>query len=575
MVFYFGGFMNREINSYVVFILILILPTQLFCQQALTPEQIYERVNNAVVIVLTYDFNDVLISQGSGVIIGEDGYVLTNLHLFDYSQKAQIINKNKLIENVDIVGYNDENDIIILQLPYKVYDFIDIAETDDLKVGQRIYAIGSPLGYENTLSEGIISGFRTFDNDIKLIQITASISSGSSGGAVVNSKAELIGISTYTVKEGQNLNFAIPINLMRDVDIKPYLSEDKTKQEKTETKQEEIFEYSRPDRSINYDPIAIEYLNKAKILLEIESSDDKSEQILYYLNIAIKNDSNLVEAYYLAGEQYFNMFDLKGALPFFNKIETFIDKSNKDVIDEKSNREILIWMAGLFRFDLKKENYLKAIELFKKALYQPLPANYSYFLNLEDDDISRHISLTYRWLANQITYENRNDYFEANEYYRAALDFYNNLSHKTKMLYEWYKLEVINDKNLAKALWENSEWEPFYRNPKRKKGKPVNANNILFLYHPKTMTKKNNIIRIWINEVNLQEPNYRNMGDNDYLKSLFEFDLKDNRYRVLQSISYLNNTVISDNNYPNAEWQFVAPETIAETMVENLKIIVK
>jgi len=82
------------------------------------------------------------------------------------------------------------------------------------------------MGYENTISEGIISGYRKFDEQMSLIRITASISSGSSGGAVVNSQGELIGISTYTNTEGQNLNFAIPIKDIMDIDIEPYTAVD-------------------------------------------------------------------------------------------------------------------------------------------------------------------------------------------------------------------------------------------------------------------------------------------------------------------------------------------------------------
>lgn len=81
---------------------------------------------------------------------------------------------------------------------------IKIGESKNLTIGQRVYAVGSPLGFENTISEGIISGLRSYEESGKdFIQITASISPGSSGGAVVNDKGELIGISTLTIKEGK------------------------------------------------------------------------------------------------------------------------------------------------------------------------------------------------------------------------------------------------------------------------------------------------------------------------------------------------------------------------------------
>ena len=83
------------------------------------------------------------------------------------------------------------------------------------------------MGFENTISEGIISGLRSYE-ELKrnFIQITASISSGSSGGAVVNDKGELIGISTFTIKGGQNINFAVPIDDVLNVEIHSYTKDD-------------------------------------------------------------------------------------------------------------------------------------------------------------------------------------------------------------------------------------------------------------------------------------------------------------------------------------------------------------
>jgi S1-C subfamily serine protease len=113
-----------------------------------------------------------------------------------------------------------------LKINTKKFHAIKIGNSDNLKIGQRVYAIGSPLGFENTISEGIISGLRNYDVlQRDFIQITASISSGSSGGAVVNDKGELIGISTLTAKEGQNINFAIPINDVMKVKTDSYKKE--------------------------------------------------------------------------------------------------------------------------------------------------------------------------------------------------------------------------------------------------------------------------------------------------------------------------------------------------------------
>lgn len=181
--------------------------------QDLTPEQIYEKVNDCVVVILSYDFDGNLSKQGSGVVISDKGWVVTNYHVFAECEKVEIKHNDKTISYSDIIGVDVEKDILILKIDENIFPTISISNDDNLKVGQRVYAIGSPLGMENSLSEGLISGLRNVSKENRnYIQITAGVSPGSSGGAVVNSKGELIGISSSSLEGGQNLNFAIPVN---------------------------------------------------------------------------------------------------------------------------------------------------------------------------------------------------------------------------------------------------------------------------------------------------------------------------------------------------------------------------
>jgi len=194
--------------------------------QTLSAEQIYEKVKDAVVVILAYDYSDELAAQGSGVILNDKGYVVTNYHVLSGSERLEIMHGDEIIPYVDIIGIDVEKDILILKIEEKKFPAVKLGDVKSLKIGQRIYAIGSPMGFENTISEGIISGLRSYKELSKnYIQITASISPGSSGGAVLNDKGELIGISTLTIKDGQNLNFAIPIDDVLNVEIGSY-SED-------------------------------------------------------------------------------------------------------------------------------------------------------------------------------------------------------------------------------------------------------------------------------------------------------------------------------------------------------------
>lgn len=581
--------MRRNLLSNYFLFFLLLLTFQSYSQQDLTPEQIYEKVNDAVVIVLAYDVNGKLINQGSGVVIDEEGYMITNYHVMKNASKVNIVHSELLFENAELIGGDEESDILFIKIPKSDLSVIETPESDDVKIGQKVYAIGSPLGYENTISDGIVSGYRKFDK-INLIQITASISPGISGGAVVNSKGELIGISTYTITEGQNINFAIPIRDIRDIDIKPFVYKVTepvapiVKKGETEKQIKTIPKYSK-----TYNPKAVEYFNKGEeLILKANSEKNKKDETSYlkqavdYFTKAIKYDDSFIEAYYKIGELYgspFSLNDIEKSKKFFNKVEKLIENSMLDASYSKSNREMLVGIANFYQLQEVeiKNNSLKAAELYKKALEEQLPSVIPFYPNIKDDDIYSSIVTTYRQLANYlaISEEKLSGYIESIKYFNMALEYYNKQSYKD----EWGKKEIMKDKKIVE-LTSYYEWKVFtdydHKSVIYRLGKPIIANDFLFIYHPKTLEKsKKGIIKVWIKEVNLKEQNERGSGDYDYLKSLYEFDLKNKKFRVLQQSTQYSSEVITSDNFPNAEWQFVSPETIAETMVENLKIITK
>lgn len=151
-----------------------------------------------------------IISMGSGIMIGENGYILTNCHVIEGGQffGVRLENDEEIHTTNELVKYHNDLDLAVLRInkrlkPLKVYD-----GSKPLVRGQRVVAIGSPLGLFNTVSDGIISGFRTVDKK-DMIQFTAPISNGSSGGAVLNMYGEVVGISTAGIDNGQNINLAV------------------------------------------------------------------------------------------------------------------------------------------------------------------------------------------------------------------------------------------------------------------------------------------------------------------------------------------------------------------------------
>jgi len=183
----------------------------------ITASQIFEKWNEAIVVIRPIDKKGNILGQGSGFIISRDGMIATNYHVVKsaYNVLINFINGKSYKEISLIAGYPNY-DIAILHIKgNETFLPVILGDSDNLQTGEQILAIGNPYGFENTISDGLISGMREI-TDFKLLQITAPISPGSSGGALLNMRGEVIGITSIGSRwEAQNLNFAIPINLLK------------------------------------------------------------------------------------------------------------------------------------------------------------------------------------------------------------------------------------------------------------------------------------------------------------------------------------------------------------------------
>ena len=178
----------------------------------------------------SYTTKDTTLLNGSGFLFTEDGLIGTNYHVVDGIDSLIIKTSDGKYYDAEMLIIDEKNDMAILRIKNAngtVFPTIKFANSDVLKVGQEVFAIGSPLGYEYTISQGIVAGIRenekvSFTDPVtympveksfeKVIQITAAISPGNSGGALFNRKGEVVGITTYTYSGYGNLNFAIAIN---------------------------------------------------------------------------------------------------------------------------------------------------------------------------------------------------------------------------------------------------------------------------------------------------------------------------------------------------------------------------
>ena len=171
---------------------------------------------SSVVLIAIHNEKGEVIGSGSGIMIGRSGFILTNNHVarggMFYSVKIE--DDDRIYETDEIVKYNTIQDLAVIKIEHELVP-LKFYHGEKLARGQRVVAIGSPLGLFNTVSDGIISGFRTIDC-VEMIQYTAPTSHGSSGGALLNMYGEVIGISTAGIDSGQNINLAVSYKFIND-----------------------------------------------------------------------------------------------------------------------------------------------------------------------------------------------------------------------------------------------------------------------------------------------------------------------------------------------------------------------
>ncbi len=178
---------------------------------------IYSRYSSGVVSIKTRDRYGRQIGLGSGFILSKDGIIVTNSHVVESAYQAEIKIGDRIFDEVYLVKNLPVVDIAILKIDAEDLSPLFIGNSDNLESGQFIVALGNPLGFEQSVSSGIISAIRSSRN-MKLIQMTVPISPGSSGGPVLNEYGEVVGIATVaSLFFAQNLNFAIPINYLKRI----------------------------------------------------------------------------------------------------------------------------------------------------------------------------------------------------------------------------------------------------------------------------------------------------------------------------------------------------------------------
>jgi len=294
-----------------------------FATYAKTPSEVYEQASKSTVVVRNIDSGGKPRSMGSGVILpGRD--VVTNCHVVKGASQLKVRIGNK--EYPATLRYSDwDRDVCSLSVAGISAPAVLVGSTKTLKVGAKVYAIGAPRGLELTLSDGIVSSMREVEGG-QYIQTTAAISPGSSGGGLFDENGALVGLTTFYLAEGQNLNFAVPVEWLKEL----------------------------PKRSAKADTTAqtvTEWLNKA---VELENRKDWVTMLDYSLRwTKAQPDSSI--AWYILGIAY----GRSGQLP--KSIDAYLQalRINSEGADA--------WYGLGIAYE-KSSQLIKAIEAYQQAL---------------------------------------------------------------------------------------------------------------------------------------------------------------------------------------------------------------
>ncbi|MCK5043393.1 trypsin-like peptidase domain-containing protein [Candidatus Pacearchaeota archaeon] len=155
---------------------------------------------------------------GTGFIISDDGYVVTNYHVIEGEIPIQAITYGQDTMNADIIGYNEHFDVALLKISGS-YNRLRFGDSDDTQIAEKVITIGHPRGLFFSVTSGIVSGVhrKGINSAEAYVQIDAPLNPGNSGGPLINTKGKVIGINNFKVAEGESLGFALESNYLKNI----------------------------------------------------------------------------------------------------------------------------------------------------------------------------------------------------------------------------------------------------------------------------------------------------------------------------------------------------------------------
>lgn len=313
----------------------------------LNATQVYNKCSKAVLKIISYD-KDGLETTGSAIIIKSKGVVVTNYHILRKSSSFELYEGNNLIEYKRILVSSKKDDLLIFQLKDSK-NFPDIGVSIITNIGDPVFAIGNPLQYKDSITEGIINGkeriVQSYDHPMKiktenLLQISAQISPGNSGGGLFNVEGELIGITTSTDSLGQNINFAIPIE-----DVLKLIR--------------------RAPKKVKYEN---ENLEKEVVKYQLNVFNGNYKQALLHINNCLKLSKNELNFMYIKAQLLIDLNKIKSAI---NICKSILNNYNDDY------SAFIYLISTLIRAEQIKEALRLSLIFYKKH-----PKDYDLCVNV-------------------------------------------------------------------------------------------------------------------------------------------------------------------------------------------------
>lgn len=337
--------MNRKRNRFCVsyFIAATLVVCPLWNASVIGDVNLVElakKVRPSVVLIEAFDKNKKRIGQGSGFFIDDRGHLITNYHVLDGAYSAEVKTFNGKVYPVKLViAERKETDLIkvLVDIPKKSIKFVPVTKIVP-QVAERVLVVGSPMGLDQTVSEGIVSAVRDIPSIGKIFQISAPISPGSSGSPVVNMEGKVIGVASFQFVEGQNLNFAVSGEQVLDL--------------KSEKKSKTVAEWTDTVSLKNMNSAEKLYLEGMKYLLWAS----EYEKALGFFTKALEKNSRFAEAWYWSAWCY----------GWLDRYEAAI-KAFKQAISTKPDY-LYAWndLGGMYD---KLGRYVEAIEACKQAIH--------------------------------------------------------------------------------------------------------------------------------------------------------------------------------------------------------------